>query len=367
MEIIKNTISQDEKYNEAWPDITLTDSGILICVYSQCTEHSDRSFTQIMLSESKDRGQTWSPKHPLTESTENRPYYYNTPRIQKMKNGRLIVTVDRVYGEHGTHSEARIVLYTSDDDGVVWDNGYETPASGIVPDKICELNNGRWLLSCHHKDSDSQKLVQRLWYSDNEGIDWTGPIIVAKNQELNMCEATLLTVKNKVVALIRENSGKGLGCFKTISNDGGKSWSEAKEFPLAGCHRPVSGYLKNGYVMVTYRFFPGGRWGVFHNLQGAVMEAECLLSQGKKEEKVRIFQIDHDNSPRPDTGYSGWVQFDDETIYAVNYIVDYRMKSFIRGYSFKMPESWFPTVKNIDKNAIKKRKKLKSHLVYDTV
>lgn len=367
MDIIKHTISQDNKYNEAWPDITLTDSGKLICVYSQCTEHSDRSFTQIMLSESKDRGQTWSSKRPLSKSTESHPYYYNTARIQNMKDGRLIVVVDRIYGENEENSEARIVLFTSNDDGIVWDDGYETPLSGIVPDKICELDSGRWLLACHCKDSDSQKLVQNLWYSDNLGIDWTGPTIVAKNQELNMCEATLLTVKNKVVALIRENSGKGLGCFKTISDDGGKSWSEAKEFPLAGCHRPVSGYLKNGYVMVSYRFFPGGKWGVFHNLMGAVMETRSLLTQKKNEEKVRIFQIDHDNSQKPDTGYSGWVQFDDETIYAVNYIVDNRMRSFIRGYSFKMPKSWFPVIKNKGENTIKKRKKLKSHLVYDTV
>lgn len=342
MDIKKYTISQDCKYNEAWPDVALTDSGKMICVYSQCTEHSNRAFTRIMLSESNDRGMTWSYKRALTEGTADKAYYYNTSRIQKLKDGRLVVLVDKIYGTNETDGEARIVLFISENDGVTWEQRRETVVSGIVPDKICELKCGRWLLACHRTDHESRKLVQNLWYSDNEGIDWQGPVSVAKNPKLNLCEATIIQLQGEAIALIRENSGKGLGCFKTISRDNGKTWSEAKEFPLSGCHRPVSGCLKNGYILVTYRFFPGGRWGVFHNLHGAVMTEESLLTDDKCKEIVRIFQIDHDNSPRPDTGYSGWVQFDDETIYAVNYIVDNKMRSFIRGYSFKMPESWFP-------------------------
>jgi sialidase-1 len=45
--------------------------------------------------------------------------------------------------------------------------------------------------------------------------------------------------------------------------------------------------------------------------------------------------VDYDRSPDSDTGYTGWVQFDDGEIYIVNYIMDDAPKAQIRGYSLK--------------------------------
>lgn len=56
------TISRDDSVYEAWPDIVLTPSSKLICVFAECTHHHDRSYTRIMLTESDDRGRTWTPK-----------------------------------------------------------------------------------------------------------------------------------------------------------------------------------------------------------------------------------------------------------------------------------------------------------------
>ena len=39
-----------------------------------------------------------------------------------------------------------------------------------------------------------------------------------------------------------------------------------------------------------------------------------------------------------DTGYSGWVQFDDGEIYVVNYIVDDAPNGQIRGYALRLEE-----------------------------
>ena len=73
MSIEKFFISRDPVYYEAWPDVVLTGDGTLVCVFCQCTHHKDRSYTRIMQTESSDRGRTWSPKHPVTEGTEDRP------------------------------------------------------------------------------------------------------------------------------------------------------------------------------------------------------------------------------------------------------------------------------------------------------
>ncbi|MGI6506561.1 MAG: hypothetical protein ACOX2V_09355 [Clostridia bacterium] len=43
-------------------------------------------------------------------------------------------------------------------------------------------------------------------------------------------------------------------------------------------------------------------------------------------------------TPKSDLGYSGWVQFDDGTIYVVTYLLDDSPKGQIRGYSFRMED-----------------------------
>ncbi|MFN2282927.1 MAG: sialidase family protein, partial [Anaerolineae bacterium] len=94
----KFTISRDDSIYEAFPDVALTPSGKLICTFAECTHHSDRSYTRIMLTDSTDRGRTWSPKRPLTEATQGLPFY-NCPRITQLRDGRLVIVVDKLYAE----------------------------------------------------------------------------------------------------------------------------------------------------------------------------------------------------------------------------------------------------------------------------
>ena len=52
--------------------------------------------------------------------------------------------------------------------------------------------------------------------------------------------------------------------------------------------------------------------------------------------------LDYDRNAKPDTGYTGWVQFDDGEIYVVNYIKDDADKAYIRGYSFYPTDVMLP-------------------------
>jgi len=56
------TVSRDDTIYEAFPDVALTPSGTLVCVFAECTHHGDRSYTRIMATTSTDRGRTWSAK-----------------------------------------------------------------------------------------------------------------------------------------------------------------------------------------------------------------------------------------------------------------------------------------------------------------
>ena len=340
----KYTVSNDPNIYEAWPDVTLTPEGKLVCVFSECTHHKNRDYTRIMLCESADRGRTWSPKHPLTEGTANLDYYYNCARIGMLKDDRMYVIVDKVprqisngSGEKNTSAMAKNLIYFSDDFGATWQNPVLTPLKGIVPDRLLELDNGRWIISAHHHVEGN--LVQFMHYSEDHGNSWSKKITVASKKGLNLCEVSILPVDNDtLVAFLRENSMLGYDCMKTISNDNGETWGEVINFPLPGCHRPVARYLNDGQIFITHRFVQGGKgWlGTWtQNFFGAFTDTASVLAETRNEAWTRIFPIDFDRSSKSDLGYSGHVQFPDGEIYVVNYIVDDAVdKGQIRGYSF---------------------------------
>jgi hypothetical protein len=322
--IEKHIISRDDSIYEAFPDVTLTPSGKLVCVFTECTHHKDRSNSRIMLTESTDRGRSWSPKRPLAEVAADG--HWNCARITRFSDGRLVAIVDRLgAGEKKAQlEEMQNFLFFSEDEGASWSEPVETPAQGIVPDKPLELASGRWILSCHYRDNEFGFAVQRLWYSDDKGKSWEGPVMVGKKEGLNLCEVSILPVEDKLVAFMRENSGQGWDCMKTISSDGGESWGPVINFPLPGCHRPVAGALKDGNFLITHRFMQGGKGWVgwwTQNFFAGLTDKESVLAEERKEAHTRILPIDFDRSPVSDTGYSGWVQFDDGEIYIVNYIL----------------------------------------------
>ncbi|MBN1351122.1 exo-alpha-sialidase [candidate division KSB1 bacterium] len=339
--IKKFSISRDDSIYQAWPDVVLTTSGKLICIFSECTHHGDRSYTRIMLCDSLDRGRTWTPKRALSEPTQGLPFW-NCARIMQLSDGRIAALVDKIYtSERDVPEKLENYLFFSADDGQTWDGPHLTPAQGIVPDKLLELKNGRWILSCQYRDPQIDNLVQRLWYSDDKGKTWSEPVIVGRMKGLNLCEVSILPVEgNTLVAFHRENSGLGWDCFKTISFDNGESWGDPIRFPLPGCHRPVAGWLKEGKIMITHRFMQGGRgWGKWtQNFFAAITDKESALAATREQAWTRILPVDFDRSPKSDLGYSGWVQFEDGEIYIVNYILDDAPKGQIRGYSLTMAD-----------------------------
>lgn len=336
--ITKYKIAHDPNLYHAFPDVTLCPSGKLVCVFSECTHHGNRDYTRIMLVDSNDRGRTWTAKRPLTEGTRGQTFFYNCPRITALRDGRLCVIVDRCpLGDETTKSERSInLLYFSSDEGKTWSAPIETPLKGIVPDRLLELDNGRWIIAAHHPEDGF--LTQYMRYSDDRGKTWSDRITVAKQKGLRLCEVSILPLGNStLVAFLRENSFQGWDCKKTISTDNGQTWSEIIDFPLPACHRPVAGHLHDGRILITYRFMQGGKGWLgswTQNFFAALTDDASALARNRSEASVRIMPIDFDRSPHSDLGYSGWVQFPDGEIYIVHYIVDDAVdKAQIRGYS----------------------------------
>jgi len=345
--IRKYTISNDSVLYEAWPDLVLLDDRKLLCVFSQCTHHCNRASSRIVLTESADRGRTWSNKNVLLAGNPSDPFYYNCARLSKLRDGRLCLCVDRV--QHGGETEksrsAEVLLFFSKDQGKSWSKPLVTPLRGIVPDKFLELSSGRWIVSAHCVIDDN--MAQYMHYSDDHGKTWSPRITIAKCKKYRICEGSILALNDRdLVAFMRENSGDGCDCLKAISHDGGQTWGKVVRFPLPGCHRPVAGLLQDGRIMITYRFMQGGKGWLGNwtqNFFAALTDRESALAPSRSQAATRIMPIDYDRSPKSDLGYSGWVQFPDGEIYIVGYIADDAYdKGQIRGYSFSPEEFVLP-------------------------
>ena len=119
------------------------------------------------------------------------------------------------------------------------------------------------------------------------------------------------------------------------SLDGGVTWSDLAPLPLPCCHRPVAGRLADGRILVTYRFYQGGRDGQ-QNFFGALTDDESLAASDRGGAGTRIFPIDWDSSVPGDLGYSGWAQFPDGEIFILTYIHDGAPKARLRGFSLNL-------------------------------
>ena len=354
--IEKFTVSRDDSIYEAFPDVALTATGRLVCVFAECTHHADRSYTCIMVTASEDRGRTWSPKRALTEPLKGDPSadpWWDCPRVTALGENRLVCVVDRIAGleEGGRGTEQSNWLYFSDDEGESWGGPHATPAHGIVPDQLVELkvgaHAGRWILSAQTVLGTREEPLwaERCWLSDDRGGAWSGPHTIAAQPGLQLCEGSVVELPGgELACFMRENSGQGLDCFKSISRDGGATWEGPYRMPIPACHRPVAGMLQSGKVMITHRFMQGGKGWVgwwTQNTFAALTDVESCLATERSEAHTRILPLDFDRSPESDTGYTGWVQFPDGEIYIVNYILDDAPKAQIRGYSLRESDFLF--------------------------
>ncbi|MBQ0125865.1 MAG: exo-alpha-sialidase, partial [Clostridiales bacterium] len=317
MSIEKFTVSRDDEFHEGWPDVALTESGKLVCVFTECVAHGNRDMSRLMLTESSDRGRTWTKKRPLTERG-TKEEYFNCARISTIPDGRLVIICDKSYGSESPENKTEVYLWFSDDEGKTWSEPFLVPGHGYVPDKYRVLSSGRHIISIHDFGK-SGKREQYLWYSDDGGKSWSEQITAASDERYDLCEGCILETKSgALVCFLRENSGRGIDCLKTISYDGGQTWSDVYNVPIPACHRPVADYLGSGKIMLKHRFIQGGKgWlgNLTQNVFAALLDPEQVLETKRNAQSARIMPLDYDRSPVSDLGYTGWEQFDDGEIF----------------------------------------------------
>ncbi len=245
-------------------------------------------------------------------------------------------------------SQTRVFLWKSQD-GFEWEGPMLTNITGIVPDRICQ-GDGFYLLATHTKKhvvkhkvegedfsayAEAQKgghLIQNVWKTDDLHNENWKKYSLADERRLNLCEASIFKYGKRYACMLRENSGKGLPAYVSMSHDGIR-WSKPVPTRLFGCHRPVSGMLQSGRVLTTYResshVFHWKYWG--KNTFAHLCDPEVRSGSLDFRHGI-ILPLDHDDAEKSDSGYTGWTQLSDHSIFVVNYITKDAQKPYIVWY-----------------------------------
>ena len=229
--------------------VLLEDDRTMICVYPQ-----GHGRGPIVMKRSDDAGRTWSDRRPVPENWSTSK---ETP------------TIHRVYDRDGTK---RLIMFSglypiriasSDDEGKTW-----TPLSsigdfgGIVAmGSVEELRGGRYMALFHDdgrfidgKNKRGPFFVYKTVSSDG-GRTWSEPVVIASHPVAHLCEPGLIRSPDgrRLAVLLRENSRK-LNSFVIFSDDEGESWSPPRELPgaLTG-DRHTGKYAPDGRLFISFR------------------------------------------------------------------------------------------------------------------
>jgi hypothetical protein len=211
----------------------------------------------IQMKRSADTGLTWSERLRVPE---NWATSLETPTIYRVVDAQ---GVKRLIIFSGLYP---IRLSVSEDDGQNW-----TPLKpigdfgGIVAmASLARLNNGDYLALFHDdgrflraggKAAKPPLFTVFKTLSRDGGLTWSEPEAIASKPPAHLCEPGMFRSPDgrQLAVLLRENSRK-LNSFLILSDDEGRTWSEPRELPgaLTG-DRHVGRYTPDGRLFITFR------------------------------------------------------------------------------------------------------------------
>ena len=364
----KITVSRNDDIYEAFADIARAADGTLVCTYRESMCHSQRPFSRVIVRRSVDQGMTWGPRQLICERTREETAAgggrLNCSRITACADGTLLLMVDELhvqaFEEYLEPAPAMNLLFRSHDTGVTWEGPEETGITeGIVP-SIKELSNGVLLIGVTEQfESDDPGRgfaeVQTVYRSADRGAAWEGPFrvpnpsaLTVNGEKWRLNEGDFAEMDDGRIVLYMREDGERLSAWKSISADGGRTWSEPLRSQMPHClGRPSVGRLRSGEIAVTYRLSCGKSAPLALYVETPEEAVRGLAGTGDRDMEdytsdaaARLAILDNDRAVQADNGYSGWVQLPNGDLYVVNYTNDDAPRAHIRGYLVSR-EDWY--------------------------
>lgn len=290
--------------------VLLEDNKTMIAVYPK-----GHGRGAIVMKRSADGGLTWSERLPTPENWATSKETPTIHRVIDPDGVKRLILFSGLYP---------IRMSVSADDGWTW-----TPLKpigdfgGIVTMASVERLAGGHIMALFHDDGrflrGSGKRAKFYVYktiSADGGLTWSQPAVIAEHSEAHLCEPGLIRSPNgrQMAVLLRENSRK-LNSFVIFSDDEGETWTKPRELPgaLTG-DRHVGKYAPDGRLFITFRdtthISPTkGDWA------GWVGTYEDIVNGREGQYRIRLM----DNTKGADCAYPGLELLPDGTFVTTTY------------------------------------------------
>jgi len=298
--------------------LLLEDGATMLLVYPK-----GHARGPIVYRRSSDQGLTWSDRLPTPSSWSTSvevPTLFRTVDAQGKKRvvmfsgtgaGNRSLTVRMAISENdgGTWSELRSV---GDFGGIAAMSSMIRLADGgymaFFHDDMKNLDPGETIAG---KRAGVLKTISR-----DGGLSWSRPEIIATHSRAFLCEPGALRSPDgrQIALLLRENS-RQFHSFVIFSNDEGASWTAPRELPLALTgDRHVAKYTLDGRLFIAFRDTGRGS-PTYGDWVGWVGTYKDILAGHSGQYRVRLMH----NTKTIDCGYSGVEVLADGTVVATTY------------------------------------------------
>jgi Neuraminidase (sialidase) len=229
---------------------------------------------------SKDGGRTWGAKYTLVENDGG----CNVMEVNflRLKDGDIALFHCQKNSED---KDCRVMMRTSTDEGKTWGPAKQLspPAkyTGLTNGRCMRLKSGRILLEAWENE------FSYCYLSDDDGKTWRESQRVKPKK--GCWEPACVELKDgRVMMLMRTGMG---GQYKSVSKDGGETWTGPEPTGLVGTAAPVSisRIPTTGDLLAIWNHNPGGKhrnpltaavskdegqtWHRFRNLEDAPDDA----------------------------------------------------------------------------------------------
>lgn len=233
------TIAQEADLYLTRSDVTVTDSGKLICVFLESDGHIG-TYNNIALSESTDGGRTWTPYRIVRYGG------HSAMRLQKLDDGTLVISCSAA-DSSGFHAPTLLWSY---DEGATWTVQHLWNVAAFEPARVHVLSNGDMVMPAQRPrvaGNPNKELEAALYRSYDMGVTWQ-PLghLVASGYLKYFNEGSLVELPNQRLWEIVVMG------YTTFSDDFGYTWSPPVMSPLTPA-RPCAELLQSGKTLVTHR------------------------------------------------------------------------------------------------------------------
>jgi len=292
----------------------------------------------LAMKKSSDGGLTWSDRLPTPKSWETSKETPTIHRVVDPQGVKRLVLFSGLYP---------IRMAASADDGKTWSELKPIGNFGgiVAMASVVRLKNRDYMALFH---DDGRFLVEggkRLdppvfhiykTISEDGGLTWSEPVAIITHAHAHLCEPGIIRSPDgrQMAMLMRENS-RQFNSFVSFSGDEGQTWTEPRELPgaLTG-DRHVGKYAPDGRLFISFRdtthISPTkGDW------VGWVGSYEDIILSREGQYRVRLM----DNTRNADCAYPGLELLPDGTFVATTYghwIKD--EQPFIISVRFKLEE-----------------------------